>query len=286
MFLGLDHVGVAVKDIEAAAAKLEKAFGLKVAAREEIKDQQVIAAMVPTSVGRFELMQPTNPESAVGRFIARRGEGIQHVCYAVQDVREASAALKARGAELVYGAPRHGFSGEVEFVHPKSASGVLVEIAQIMLFTPSTHDLRFHGVTLAYKDKDAAAAVWQKHFEMAMKRTRPASGFGIATTWLDAGNTEVEFAQPAREDVPMAHAVQKRGEGIYAVRLEASDPEAVAERARAAGVRVVADTSEPGNTVRVVHPSDLFGTMVLLLQKQSGTQRTGNAQAAGGHAGH
>ena len=87
MFKRIDHIGVVVRDLKAATDAFENLFGLKVAAQEVIEERGLIAALVPTSNVRFELMQPTNPESAVGRFIERRGEGIQHICFEVDDIR-------------------------------------------------------------------------------------------------------------------------------------------------------------------------------------------------------
>ena len=99
MFKRIDHIGIAVRDIEAAAAKFESAYGLTVAAQEEIEDQQLIAALVPTANVRFELMQPTMPDSVVGRYIERRGEGIHHVCFEVDDIRAEIETLKGRDVQ-------------------------------------------------------------------------------------------------------------------------------------------------------------------------------------------
>ena len=134
----IDHIGVAVKNMDQAAAQFENLLGLTISAQEEVEDQQLIAALVPTDTTRFELMQPTDPESVVGRFLERSGEGIHHICFEVDDIQREIDELKAREVQLVQGAPREGFVGQVEFIHPRAAGGVLVEIAQIELRSPTS----------------------------------------------------------------------------------------------------------------------------------------------------
>ena len=131
MFLSIDHIGMAVNDLEAAVARFNETLGLSEAARENVEDQQLIAALLPTSDVRFELLQPTDPESVVGRFLERRGEGIHHICFEVADIEAEIQDLTGRDVQLIQGAPRQGFVGMVEFVHPRAAAGVLTEIAQI-----------------------------------------------------------------------------------------------------------------------------------------------------------
>ncbi len=266
MFKRIDHVGVAVKDLKAATDAFEQIFGLTVAAQEEIEDQGLIAALIPTSNVRFELMQPTNPESAVGRFIERRGEGIQHICFEVEDIRQEIATLQNRGVQLIQGAPREGFVGEVEFIHPRAAHGVLTEIAQVTRRTPIEHDLKVHHITIATSDRDQAIADWSKNFDLKVNRMAERQSAGINTGWLDVGNAEVEFAQQTREEGPIASAIAQRGEGVYGVVLETSDATALAEHIKSQGLRVIEDP-EGDRVIRVVHPKDFFGTMILFNQR-------------------
>ena len=170
MFKRIDHIGVVVRDLKTATDAFENLFGLKVAAQEVIEERGLIAALVPTSNVRFELMQPTNPESAVGRFIERRGEGIQHICFEVDDIRATIETLKGRDVQLIQGEPEGGFVGEVEFIHPRAANGVLTEIAQVTRRTPVDHDLRVHHVTISTTDRDGAVENWSKSFDMKVNR--------------------------------------------------------------------------------------------------------------------
>lgn len=284
LFKHLDHVGIAVRDLDEAIATFDRALGLKPAVVEEVVDQQVRAALIPTSIGRFELLQPTTPESVVGRFLERRGQGMHHVCFGVDDIVGACARLRQRGAELIQGKPRQGLTGLVEFVHPRSTGGVLVEVVQATRLTPASTDLRFHHVTIAVKDRDTAAKLWQERLGVPLKRRMVSEGFQMATAWLDVGDAEVEFAQQLNETGPVARAIASRGEGLHAVVLESSDPASVAERARQAGVRVLVDKGEPDNVLRALHPQDFLGTLVLLAAK--GARQGGTAVAAGTMGAH
>ncbi len=133
MFSRVDHVGVAVADLDAAVAFYERTFGMQCVHVETNQDQGLREAMLATDDGRtrLQLLAPTSPESALARFLDRNGPGIQHMAYTVDDIEAACADLRAKGLRLVYDEPRHGTSGSlINFVHPKDAGGVLVELVE------------------------------------------------------------------------------------------------------------------------------------------------------------
>jgi methylmalonyl-CoA/ethylmalonyl-CoA epimerase len=128
---GLDHVAIAVKDLDRAIALYRDAFGLELAEVEEVPEQQVRTAIFGHGKGRVELICPTVSDSGVARFLEKRGEGLHHICVEVEDIEAAMAALKERGAPLIDEVPKVGAGGaKVAFVHPKGAAGVLVELRQ------------------------------------------------------------------------------------------------------------------------------------------------------------
>lgn len=136
--LGVDHVGLAVPDLDAAIAFHTDVLGLRVTHRETNPDQQVEEAMLsaaPTADGspgtQVQLLAPTAPTSAIARFLDRSGPGLQQLAYRVVDVEAAAAHLRAAGVRLLYDAPRRGTAGSlVNFAHPKDCGGVLVELVQ------------------------------------------------------------------------------------------------------------------------------------------------------------
>ena len=131
--LRIDHVGIAVPDLDAAVAFHCTAFGLREVHREVNAEQGVAEAMLEAGSGgaRVQLLAPLTPDSPIARFIGRSGPGLQQLAYTVADVEAAAAALRARGLRLLYDEPRRGTAGSrINFVHPKDAGGVLVELVE------------------------------------------------------------------------------------------------------------------------------------------------------------
>jgi len=127
----IDHVGVAVEDIESALSVYRDTLGMPLVHRERIAEQGVDAALLDVGDGHIELLAPLGSETPVGKFIARRGPGLHHVAYRVADVERALGALAAAGMRLIDEQPRTGIRGSrVAFVHPASTGGVLTEIVE------------------------------------------------------------------------------------------------------------------------------------------------------------
>ncbi|QIX27406.1 methylmalonyl-CoA epimerase [Nocardioides sp. JQ2195] len=133
LFTAIDHVGIAVPDLDVAMAFYRDAFGLTVVHEEINEEQGVREAMVAVgdSDARIQLLAPLNAESTIAKFIERSGPGIQQLAYRVTDVEQVSAVLKERGLRLLYPEPKRGTSNSrVNFIHPKDAGGVLVELVE------------------------------------------------------------------------------------------------------------------------------------------------------------
>ena len=129
--LKVDHIGIATKSIEDGLAVWRDALGLHVDATEEVTEQGVKVCMLAVGDTHVELLEPLNPDTAVGKFIAKRGPGIHHIAIEVADINASLAELKAKGARLIDETPRVGAGGcLVAFVHPSSTNGVLLELVQ------------------------------------------------------------------------------------------------------------------------------------------------------------
>lgn len=126
----IDHVGIAVRSIS-EARRFYEALGLVVEAEEEVTAEGVRVAMIPVGESRIELLEATTADSPIARFLERRGPGIHHLCLKTNDIRDAESRLREAGSELLRPEPTLGAEGcWVQFVHPKSAGGVLVELSQ------------------------------------------------------------------------------------------------------------------------------------------------------------
>jgi methylmalonyl-CoA/ethylmalonyl-CoA epimerase len=131
MFGKIDHIGVAVEDIEAALELYEASFEMTVAHRETVESQGVEAVLLDVGDGHVELLRPLGPETAVGKFLARNGTGLHHVAYAVEDIDATLERLAVAGLELIDREARTGIRGSrVAFLHPRSTGGVLTEIVE------------------------------------------------------------------------------------------------------------------------------------------------------------
>jgi len=127
----IDHVGVAVEDIDAALKLYEGALGMPLVHRETVTEQGVEAVLLDVGDGHVELLQPLGEDTPVGKFLARKGPGLHHVAYAVTDIDAALAELSENGIELIDATPRIGIrQSRVAFLHPRSTGGVLTEIVQ------------------------------------------------------------------------------------------------------------------------------------------------------------
>ena len=133
LFTAIDHVGVAVPDLDAAIAFYQETFGMRLAHVEENVEQGVREAMlaVGDSGSHVQLLAPLAPDSTIAKFLDRSGPGVQQVAYRVADLDAVSAALRERGLRLLYPQPRRGTANSrVNFIHPKDAGGVLVELVE------------------------------------------------------------------------------------------------------------------------------------------------------------
>ncbi len=127
----LVHVGVAVKNLDDSVRVFSKLLGIDNVATEEVADQKVKLAFFPAGGTSVELTEATAPESSIAKFIDKRGEGVHHLSFEVDDIRAELARLKASGFQLIDEQPRRGAGGYwIAFLHPKSTNGVLVEISQ------------------------------------------------------------------------------------------------------------------------------------------------------------
>ena len=131
MLARIDHIGVAIDDLEGALALYEGTLGMPLAHRETVESQGVEAALLDVGDGHVELLRPLGPDTPVGKYLEQRGPGFHHVAYAVGDIDDVLGRLKDAGVELIDDEPRVGIrDSRVAFVHPRSTGGVLTEIVE------------------------------------------------------------------------------------------------------------------------------------------------------------
>jgi methylmalonyl-CoA/ethylmalonyl-CoA epimerase len=127
----IEHIGIAVKDLQQSIEYWEKVFGLKCYAIEEVKDQRVKTAFFMVGQTKIELLESTDPEGPIGKFIEKKGEGVHHLAFAVKGLEGALEEVESKGIQLIDKAPRKGAEGlHIGFLHPKSTFGVLTELCE------------------------------------------------------------------------------------------------------------------------------------------------------------
>ena len=133
MYKKVNHIGIAVKNIEESLKIYQDLLGLELEGRHTVEAQNVITAFFPVGETHIELVQPTEGNVGVTKFLEKRGEGVHHICFEVDDIEQALKDLKERGARLIDEEPREmeGVKKKMAFLHPKSTGGVLIELYQI-----------------------------------------------------------------------------------------------------------------------------------------------------------
>jgi len=127
----IDHIGIAVKSLAEAAKVYEQALGLTVSGVDQVDDQGVRVAMLNIGESRFELLEPTGPDSPIEKFVSKRGEGLHHIAVQVENIEAALARLRASGVRLIDEKPRNGaHNTKIAFIHPSSTNGVLLELVE------------------------------------------------------------------------------------------------------------------------------------------------------------
>jgi len=131
MIKKIDHIGIAVKNLEEALKLYTEVLGLEVEGTEVVEDQKVKVAFLPVGDSEIELLESTDPEGPISRYIEKRGEGIQHIALRVDNIEQALEEVKKKGIKLIDEKPRYGAgNARIAFLHPKSTNGVLIELTE------------------------------------------------------------------------------------------------------------------------------------------------------------
>jgi methylmalonyl-CoA epimerase len=126
----IDHIAIVVENLDAALNVYRDALGMPVTDVREMAEQDVKMAFLPTGDSEIELLEPLHADSGIGKYLAKRGEGLHHICLEVDDIEATLADLKLKGAQLIDETPRTGAYGRIAFIHPKGAHGVLIELVE------------------------------------------------------------------------------------------------------------------------------------------------------------
>jgi methylmalonyl-CoA epimerase len=221
---GVHHVGIAVRDLAGGLALWGDTLGLPVLREAVVADQQVRAALLGAGTCEIELLEPTAPEGPVGRFLARRGAGLHHLCVESDDVDRELTRFHGTGVELIDPRPRPGLVGRIAFLHPRSCAGVLVEVATPTARTPPVAaPLTVAAVHLVVEDVPATVQLYGGLFGFPVRMAHPNGSLAQ----LAAGGVALQLASTA--------ATGGRP-GLSLLRLTTPEVQAVSDRLDGRGI--------------------------------------------------
>jgi methylmalonyl-CoA/ethylmalonyl-CoA epimerase len=231
---GIHHVGIVVERLSDAYRFYRDTLGLPLIREATVQDQGVRAALLGAGDSEIELIEPLDPGNGVGRFLARRGEGLHHVCFETPDVADALAALARKRVELIDTVPRPGLAGHVAFLHPRACAGVLVELA-----TPFPGEAGAAGAATPVRLKRLVIGAREpKQTVTAFQNL-----FGFPEVLMNGGRrTLLTVGRGALLVVPAEEVGDT--EGMVALSLVADDFEALAAAFGRAGTRHLRGTGE------------------------------------------
>jgi methylmalonyl-CoA epimerase len=262
----IHHVGVVVHSADDALKFYRDIMGLEVTADQVIEEQGVRGVLLQVGENEIELLQPTRDDTGVARYLASRGQVLHHICLNTDDIEGELARLKGQDVELIDQAPRDGLAGKVAFIHPRSAHGVLVELAQAPEGAHTSTAKGFDHLAVSVKDQQAAAATWEGIAGYRVVNTIDTGSILIGQ--MPAGQCMIELITPTSADSPMAKRLEEQGESASSmVAIEVQDIAAEVARYRAAGITL--EDATPGalpNSVRTSISADqAFGLSIQLI---------------------
>ena len=232
MLKKIHHVGIVVRSLEEAYRFYRDTLGLPVHKEATVEDQGVRAALLTIGNSEIELLEPIDPAGGVAKFLAKRGEGLHHVCFETADVGAELAAARGQQFPLIDEAPRAGLAGMICFLHPKGTRGVLVEFA-----TPPPEDahhphdastripgLALDEVVARSRDAEGAATLFAERLGLARASTGARSG--LVASAVQTGGVRLVFVAPGgagTESAAWTKAIEEQGEGLSGLVLVVGD---------------------------------------------------------------
>lgn len=265
----IHHVGVVVHDADAALGFYRDIMGLEVTADRVVEEQGVRGVLLAVGENEIELLQPTRQDTGVARYLETRGQVLHHICFNTDDIRGELARLKAAGVELIDQEPRDGLAGEVAFIHPRAAHGVLIELAQPPEGGHSSSAKGFDHLAVSVKDMAAGAAAWEATVGLKVTNTITPEGRGMAIGQMPSGQCMVELLAPTAPDSPLAKRLETEPEGAGSmVAIEVPDLDAEVARYRAAGITLddAAAGVLPNSRTSTISAEQAFGLRIQLIE--------------------
>ncbi len=281
MFTGIHHAAVVVKELEPALRFFHEQLSLPVGMRATVAEQGVEAVLLPAGPSEIELLRPIDPAGGIARYLARRGEGLHHLCLGTSNVAAALAQAQGMGLPLIDLTPRPGLAGTIAFLHPKASQGILVEMAEPPSSagqgSPAVQTAPGHGeppsdppqapriemVYAAAANPASAAETLARNFSGALSATETDAGLDAWVLPVGIAGSRLGILAPVAPSSPVARWLAERGDGLFGLRLRLGNLEETRRRLVSAGVPVEAAAGSTPWRLRI-EPAHAHGLHLLL----------------------
>lgn len=263
----LHHVGVVVRDADAALGVFRDLLGLKVIADAVVEDQGVRSVVLAVGEHELELVQPIRDDTGVARYLEQRGERVHHYCFRTDDIQADLDRLAGMGIRLIDRQPRDSRTGRSAFIHPKSMQGVLIELTQPASGEARSEGLGLHHLATLTGDYPAALDLWTETLGLELTREMPQPERQMVRGFVDAGHCFIEIIGATDPESRFYRRLERDREGpVSTIAFEVYDVAAAVARFRAAGVEVP-DPTETNSGSRVLFGNEgTCGVYIQLIQ--------------------
>lgn len=264
----IHHVGVVVRDADAALGFYRDIMGLEVSADRVMEEQGVRGVLLGLGENEIELLEPVAEDTGVSRFLESRGETLHHLCFNTDDISAELARLKALDIELIDEQPREGLAGQVAFIHPSAVHGVLIELAQPPADAQVSPRKGFDHLAVTVASLEAAAGTWREVVGLTVENELLPPGGAMVIGQMPCGQCTVELLAPVNDDSPMVERIAEQGERAASmIAIEVDDIEAEVARYRAAGIELSNATPGilPNSVTTSIRPEQAFGLSIQLI---------------------
>ena len=276
MIQKINHIGIAVHNLSDATKFYRDTFGLDVQLRREIPDQGVTAVHLAIGDSAIELLEPLTPESPVGRYLERQGEGLHHICLQTNSIDRELDTIKSKKVALIDQEPRRGLLGRVSFLHPSSFGRVLVELAEldheIRPAQTTTIFKRIDHVVIATKDIKKSTCQWKDNLGLAAEPSIQPAGASFCIAKIPIGSAFLELVQPKSDNSSrFTQRFKEQGEGIFSISVEVESLEAAIAYMQEKAIKI--SDPEPGiwpkSRVSRLSATSCHGVSIQLIQHQA-----------------
>ncbi len=265
----IHHIGVVLPDADEALGFFRDVMGLEVTEDRTIEEQGVRGVLLSLGENEIELLQPTRDDTGVSRYLATKGPVLHHICFQTDDIRGELARLREQGVELIDDEPRDGLAGQIAFIHPTAAHGVLVELAQPPADAHQSPDKGFDHLAMLVEDLEGASRTWEALIGYRVTNEIRAPLRGMVIGQMPVGQCVVELIWAESADSPISQRLAATGEGINSmVAIEVADIDSEIARYREAGYDLAGAAAGPlpDSVTSVISADQTFGLAIQLIE--------------------